>query len=48
MVAAVSVGSTAFGPVALAFVHDETDGYTAALLASTVRPVGVVRAESGP
>ncbi len=39
VVAAVSVGSTAFGPVAYAMVHDATDGYTAALLSSAVLPL---------
>jgi MFS family permease len=39
VVAAVGVGSTAFGPVAFALVHDATDGYTAALLASAVLPL---------
>jgi MFS family permease len=43
-VAAVSVGSTAFGPVAFALVHDTTGGYTAALLASAVLPLLVAAA----
>ncbi|MGY1827582.1 MFS transporter [Blastococcus sp. SYSU DS0541] len=39
VVASVSVGSTAFGPVGFALVHDATGGYTAALLASAVLPL---------
>ncbi|MGY1843969.1 hypothetical protein [Modestobacter sp. SYSU DS0875] len=41
MVAAVSVGSTALGPVAFALVHDATGGYGVALAASAVLPVVV-------
>jgi MFS family permease len=44
VVAAVSVGSTAFGPVAFALVHDATEGYAAALLASAVLPLLVAAA----
>ncbi|MGY1721120.1 MFS transporter [Blastococcus sp. SYSU DS0552] len=39
VVAAVSVASTAFGPLAFALVHDVTGGYTVALLASAVLPL---------
>ncbi|WP_346619081.1 MFS transporter [Blastococcus montanus] len=39
VVAAVSVGSTAFGPLAFALVHDATDGYGAALLVSAGLPL---------
>jgi MFS family permease len=44
VVAAVSVGSTAFGPVAFALVHDATEGYATALLASAVLPLLVAAA----
>ncbi|OMQ16173.1 hypothetical protein A7K94_0204410 [Modestobacter sp. VKM Ac-2676] len=44
VVAAVSVGSTALGPVGFALVHDATGGYGVALVASAALPlvVGVV------
>ncbi|MGY1750178.1 MFS transporter [Modestobacter sp. SYSU DS0511] len=41
VVAAVSVGSTALGPVAFALVHDATGGYGVALAGSAVLPVVV-------
>jgi MFS family permease len=44
VVAAVSVGSTAFGPLAFALVHDATGGYAAALLAAAVLPLLVAAA----
>jgi MFS family permease len=44
VIAAVSVGSTAFGPLAFSLVHDATGGYTAALLASAVLPLLVAAA----
>jgi MFS family permease len=44
VVAAVSVGSTAFGPVGFALVHEATGGYTAALLGSAVLPLLVAAA----
>lgn len=44
VVAAVAVGSTAFGPVAFALVHDTTGGYTAALLGTAVLPLAVALA----
>ena len=43
-VAAVSVDSTAFGPVTFALVHDATCGYAPALLASAVLPLLVAAA----
>ncbi|MGY1836052.1 MFS transporter [Blastococcus sp. SYSU DS0510] len=44
VVAGVSVGSTAFGPVAFALVHDATGGYTWALLSSALLPLLVAGA----
>ncbi|MCZ2805887.1 MFS transporter [Modestobacter sp. VKM Ac-2983] len=44
VVAAVSVGSTAFGPVAFAVVHDLTGGYGAALLGGAAVPLFVALA----
>jgi MFS family permease len=44
VVAAVSVGSTAFGPVAFALIHDATGDYTAALLTSAALPLLVAAA----
>lgn len=43
-VAAVSVGSTAFGPVLFAVVHDLTGTYTPALLGSALLPLAVAAA----
>ncbi|MCZ2837979.1 MFS transporter [Modestobacter sp. VKM Ac-2985] len=44
VVAAVSVGSTAFGPVAFAVVHDATGGYGPALVAGAALPLLVALA----
>ncbi len=41
VVAAVSVGSTAFGPVAFALAHDATGGYGTALTVSAALPLAV-------
>ncbi|NNJ63588.1 MAG: MFS transporter [Dactylosporangium sp.] len=39
---AVTVASTAFGPVAFALIHQASGGYRAALLAGAAVPVGVI------
>ena len=44
IVAAVGVGSTAFGPVLFAFAHDATGGYGTALVGSAVLPLIVAAA----
>jgi MFS family permease len=41
LLTAISVGSTAFGPVLFAIVHDRTGGYDTALLCGAVVPVMV-------
>jgi cyanate permease len=43
-VAAISVGSTAFGPLLFATVHDLTGSYTPALLGTAVLPIAVAAA----
>jgi hypothetical protein len=50
LVMAISVGSTAFGPVLFALVHDATGSYNYALLGTAVVPilVAVVASNTQP